>query len=291
LHGRLTLTDAQVERFSVGIRALFQRERETHLFEIFTGNLREFESLLLKVREGLEQKRISDRDLAPIQREADRRVLNVLTAMRTCLDHWETILTRRHGKDSPEAARFKDACSREYDRHFAYRFAYKLRNYAQHCGLPVGDIRLVSRSRVFLLDPSGGPTKRMVSPSKDRDEAVFRFRRSDLLDEYDGWGTLHAELAARHADIDVARQLRAMAQALNRINVKVLAISARRVRAHASYLRGLMELVRDEDSRRVPIVFSFRHGARARSHIKLRHFPISQMRDLLPRDTYLQALP
>jgi hypothetical protein len=130
----------------------------------------------------------------------------------------------------------------------------------------------------------------MVSPSRERDQAVLLFRRKDLLNEFDGWGTVQAELHRRRNDINVAPQLRSMAHALHRINATVLAISAKGARPHARFLRGLMELVRDNDTRRVPIVFTMQRGTGERKRIKLRHFPIAQMRQLLPSDTYLQAL-
>jgi hypothetical protein len=58
--------------------------------------------------------------------DANRRILNFLYSFRTFLDHWETKLKRRYGKDSEQVRRFKAACSDAYDSCFSYRFIYKL---------------------------------------------------------------------------------------------------------------------------------------------------------------------
>src|SRR5205823_3022484 len=63
----------------------------------------------------------------------NRHLLNFLASIRAFLDHSETALIRRYGKGSAEFDAFRLAKAREYDEHFAYRFLYALRNYAQHC--------------------------------------------------------------------------------------------------------------------------------------------------------------
>ena len=100
LQGLVTLSADERERFRAAQAALSERERDAHLFEILEGNMAEFAGLLEGVTEALRENRISHADLRLIHRETDRRLLNVLTAMRTFLDHWETNLKRRYGKTS-----------------------------------------------------------------------------------------------------------------------------------------------------------------------------------------------
>ncbi len=88
--------------------------------------------------------------------------INWLTTVRLFLDHEETRLKRRYGHKSPQVERFKSACSEAFDSSFAYRFLYKLRNYAQHAGMPLSQITLRApldgESRVqridFVLEPA-----------------------------------------------------------------------------------------------------------------------------------------
>ena len=68
--------------------------------------------------------------------EVNKYIKNFLYSIRTFLDHTETNLKRRYGKNSERFNDFKKACSEAYDNNFSYKFIYKLRNYVQHCGMP-----------------------------------------------------------------------------------------------------------------------------------------------------------
>lgn len=81
----------------------------------------------------------------------NRRLSNFLSSFRAFLDHSELRIKRQYGNTSAEAVAFKSACSLVFDRSFAYRFAYKLRNYSQHFGLPIGHIQGEAK-----LDPATG---------------------------------------------------------------------------------------------------------------------------------------
>ena len=58
--------------------------------------------------------------------EVNRHFLNFLSSFKTFLDHSETSLKRRFGKESDEVKRFKQACSEAFDSHFEYRFFYRV---------------------------------------------------------------------------------------------------------------------------------------------------------------------
>lgn len=76
--------------------------------------------------------------------DLNRLLLNFLSSVRMFLDHKETILKRKFGPDSAEVLAFKNEIAVAYDTQFEYRFCYKLRNYAQHCGLPINPIEMSS---------------------------------------------------------------------------------------------------------------------------------------------------
>jgi hypothetical protein len=65
--------------------------------------------------------------------------MNFLSSFLSFLDHSET-----HFADADVSGmwkrRFKDCRAAFFDTVFAYRFLYGLRNYVQHCGLPLGGI-------------------------------------------------------------------------------------------------------------------------------------------------------
>ncbi len=107
--------------------------------------------------------------------EMNRRFLNFLSMARSYLDHTETHLKRRFGGDSKEHLAFKKFTGQQFDGTFAYRFFAKLRNYAQHCGMPVHHIGFS-----FTGNPNG---KGMLA------QLVFAFDRDKLLTGFDGWGS------------------------------------------------------------------------------------------------------
>ena len=114
----------------------------------------------------------------------NRHIMNLLTAVRTFLDHTERNLTHRHGKDSQQFQAFKKATAEAYDSSFAYRFLYKLRNYVQHCGMPIGKISINTRL--------GEETPPSMSQSLE-----VAFSRDGLLSNFDSWGTqIKSELAS-----------------------------------------------------------------------------------------------
>ncbi|MBS4022539.1 MAG: hypothetical protein KGZ79_08960 [Dethiobacter sp.] len=107
--------------------------------------------------------------------DVNRLILNFLSIFRTFLDHSEASIKKGHGKDSNQFRQFKDVCTEFYDNDFSYRFIYKLRNYAQHCGMPVGNLEVSSK----LIEPDRKETQHSLK--------VF-FNKEELLDRYDSWG-------------------------------------------------------------------------------------------------------
>lgn len=75
---------------------------------------------------------------------------NYIFSIKTFLDHAETDLKRRYGEESFSYNEFKKITSFKYDNIFAYRFIYNLRNYAQHCGMSIVDIK----TKVSIYKPT-----------------------------------------------------------------------------------------------------------------------------------------
>lgn len=64
------------------------------------------------------------------------RLANLLSTCRAYIDQTKKHLTSLHPPDSDISA-FKEACSYEYDNRFGFRFMEAMRNYSQHCSLPL----------------------------------------------------------------------------------------------------------------------------------------------------------
>lgn len=116
----------------------------------------------------------------PSQHDLQHAMTDWLTNLRAFDDQTMHALSKRYGKESAECAVFKAACSAEYDRVFAYRFAYRLRNYAQHVGRPI----------------QHSSTRSSDDPADTRVIGEIHFDSDYLLWEYDAWAVVRDELAA-----------------------------------------------------------------------------------------------
>src|SRR5205085_8692409 len=70
-------------------------------------------------------------------REVNRAIVNYLTSVRLYLDHVQTRVTRYYGPGSIMLTRWRSIASTVHDSSAAYRIIYNLRNYVQHCGMPI----------------------------------------------------------------------------------------------------------------------------------------------------------
>ncbi|UZD95722.1 hypothetical protein LOY64_01535 [Pseudomonas corrugata] len=77
--------------------------------------------------------------------DVNRHFLNFLSAVRQFLDHTETRLKRLYANNPEIFKAFKKRTAKAFDSVFAYRLLYKLRNYSQHCGAPIGIVEYESK--------------------------------------------------------------------------------------------------------------------------------------------------
>jgi hypothetical protein len=141
--------------------------------------------------------------------DSNRHLLSYLASVRTYLDHTERRLKREYGHSGP-FAKFKQARSAAYDQSFAYRFLDQLRNYGQHCGLPIGHVELHS-----TIDVADGQRRR---------RAAFGFDPRDLLARGgDTWKkNVRTELSAMTGVLEVDPILEEMASQLAVIEAATL---------------------------------------------------------------------
>lgn len=121
--------------------------------------------------------------------EANRLLINYFTAFRTYIDHTERILKNHFGKASNEPLKFHEETSFVYDRSFAYRLVYKLRNYTQHCGMPVGYVSFNTDKADKLQNMVG--------------DFALMLDRDHLLKDYDSWSTLKDEISKQKELFDL----------------------------------------------------------------------------------------
>jgi len=174
-----SITESEFNELRKHISNLFEHKIHQELFAIFIINFLDFNEYfkaeikkLIKNHGNLLENNLVDMQI--IYRNANRLFLNYLSSGRTLLDHTETYLKRKYGKSSKEILKFKYKTNKVYDESFEYRFMYKLRNYAQHCGLPINEI-------IYSINNNREKNERKLNLNP-------MFNVDKLLDNYDGWG-------------------------------------------------------------------------------------------------------
>lgn len=158
--------------------------------------------------------------------DLNRRLLNFMSSVRTYLDHTETRLKRRYGPKDSRVKGFKQACAQEYDGVFSYRFLYKLRNYAQHCGLPIGKVQIEAEG----FEEDGLKHSRYV--------VSIEFARDELLSRFDWTPGLASEIRDQPEFFSVCHHIMNVMQCLDRIHASV-------IRSELMDLSSRVEMVRE----------------------------------------------
>jgi hypothetical protein len=229
----LELSHEEYERCVQACHALDTYKRDAQLFQIVLWNHEEFKELIDRYLTAYIEKNFDGLPARSPDLNLNRCLLNLLSAIRSYLDYVETSVKRKYGDASLNAAKFKKYCSDAYDSNFSYRFLYRLRNYAQHCGLPLTKISFNS-----------GTSKR--GPELVHHSLDVGIGRDELLDSNFNWGNLLKEIADQPTLIDVTYHVNQMMSRLKDIHSNYLVDEFVGLRTHASYIRGLIQKIPTE---------------------------------------------
>jgi len=115
------LSETEINSISLHCDILNKFDKYTEKFRIFKNSYFDLKNLL---------------QTDDPENKNTRLILELMSAFRALLDHWETELKRKFGKQSKEVGIFKSVTNNEYDEKFSYRFISGLRNYIQHVSMP-----------------------------------------------------------------------------------------------------------------------------------------------------------
>jgi hypothetical protein len=150
--------------------------------------------------------------------------LNWLFSARIHIEHTEIQLKRRYGKNSEEFKTFDLATSREYDGRFGYSFMSRLRNFAQHYGLP----------------PLVGRIHADVDEDPQRWLELY-FEKSRLLG-FKKWSSVRDEIEAIPGEeVHLEDLIEQMMEGLSSIEGIVQELDARLMRQHLELLRAYLD--------------------------------------------------
>lgn len=160
----------------------FVEYNETDLRNHFETTLKDF------LRKSASWNGIKKVDNAAAFLHANRLLLNYLSSIRTFLDHSEAFLKRKYADNSIYVAGYQKMTSVFFDNSFAYRFFYKLRNFAQHVGLPIDQVEFSSK----------------YSPNRQINGSLkITFNRDELLSSYKEWGKVKTDLQSMNEEFEV----------------------------------------------------------------------------------------
>jgi hypothetical protein len=216
-------------------------------------------------KEYMETRHMNAQKLDEISADFSRLLLNLMSMFRSLLDHTDTSLTRESGTNSTEYSRWKNCLSNEFDSVFAYRFFYKLRNYAQHVGMP--------------------PIGISFSESANEENTTLRLdlSRDLLLEEKDIWSTsIRKELELHAPQIPLLDVLDNWSVSFNRIATELLKIRSNVAKDSAERIFGLRKKLDICDSGSICIGTQFastnKPGALA---LNLHHVPEEKARFII----------
>jgi hypothetical protein len=151
------------------------------LYEFVKVNFIDFWNYLFKICEQYRLYYISDfSELIDPVLFSNQKLANILSSFRTYQDYLKHIISETLGDKSTEYKTFEKILVKIYDSNFSYRFFYRLRNYIQHCGLPIKKISYDAK----LMNKEPIEWAQFVNLKIDR----------DMLLKFQGWSTVKKEI-------------------------------------------------------------------------------------------------
>ena len=243
IKGIRKLSDSEFEEFKKANSHLIQFTRDQNLFNIVRLNFEDYVKLLNEyLQEFIQNPRTIQSKMPMMFLNINRLIINYLSAIRTFLDHSETNLKKRYESDPQRITSFKNACSKEYDNNFSYRFVYELRNYVQHCGMPLGSLALGAS----LVNPVTNKAKRVME---------VKFVRDELLEDSKWKAQIRDEIQKLPQEFDITSHLSEMMKCIKRINLILIEKEVSELIKNAKFLEKIVNETKKEQG--VPCVIQY----------------------------------
>ncbi len=220
------LNDVEYAKYREEAQHLFRFQSIIQLFSIVQLNLSDYQTLLEEYfNEYIKRTPMSYPQIDDMILNVNRHILNYLSAARTFIDHSHRDLSEVYGKNSDRYLNFKNECSSAYDNYFSYRFLEELRNYAQHCGMPVSALRFHTE------DTDEGYT---------HDSLSVVIRRDEILGGHNWKASIREEIERLPPEFDISPYLFEKMKCLKKINYAIFKGDLPRLTESAEYVRQLV---------------------------------------------------
>lgn len=233
------LTVEQFEKLEESISKIEEFHTTKRLFEFVLLNNEDFFNYLNDTLHQLTEKSfvwngVSRDDSDKVFQNCNRLFLNYLSSVRTFLDHSETFINRKYGNDGKEFLEFKKITAFYFDNSFAYRFFYKLRNYSQHIGLPLGNLNF--------------NTKYNKQENSVNGILKVTFNSEKLLSNYKSWGKVKADLEIMNTEFEVSPLVYEMTQNISQIKEKIEIINKEELINAIKHITEISNYIEDDES-------------------------------------------
>ena len=200
--------------------------------------------------------------------EMNRLLLNYLASFRTFLDHFQTRYSRSPFKGKSYLTEFNKIRSDCFDSSFYYRFFYKLRNFVQHCGLPVQHV--------------------VINEIPNHLDISIGFDRNTLLENYSEWGPVKKWLMQQPEQFEIIPSLEKLKDQIQLIDKVVTTMEI--AIAYDSYKRlvGLINEVAAKYPTGQPFIGRFTRRNTPEASLQMTNFPFHQMSRFLEKQEEIQ---
>lgn len=211
IKGIRELSKQEYDEYTTAKTRLTVFSRDQQLLEVVRMNYYDLQNSLKKHQEEyVKNPSMNFFRMESMYLDLNRHILNYLSTTRAFVDQSRHNISTRCGNNSQRYKNFEKACSTAYDGCFSYRFLDKLRNYVQHCGMPLGKLSL----RSWETDPTA---------KKISHELQVMFNRDELLAaKFDWTSRLKKELQELSAEFEVMHHAGEMMKCIEIINTAAI---------------------------------------------------------------------
>jgi hypothetical protein len=253
------LSELEFVKYSEYIVKLILLRNDENLFKIVVLNYTDLISKIEEVTNQLSEGNINTSEQQYLHLEINRLILNLLSSIRTYLDHTETRLKREYGITSDEYKIFKSETSIAYDENFAYRFLYKLRNYSQHCGLPAGSLQ----------------TNAFTENEVPKYVLKLSLLRDDLLKNFEWGNPITEELRIQEEIFDILSLIKTKFNLLEKINENIKDVAYKHYRGEGFELLNLLQEIVNKDG--APCILKTVEVEKNKTTLSLHWFPFESI--------------
>ncbi len=199
-----TITEEEYENIDKALKEQDDIEQNEKIFKIISGNYTSILKFYLEEKKRLKNTRtITWLYAGKVSLELGRLLLNYLASIKLFLEFNKT----NFEKKSPECFEEFERIRREaYDNTFGFRFLSKLRDYVQHCGLPILSVG------IEVTNPAE------IDHKAVRSEFEVSINKEGLLKASFNWTSkIRKEIEAGPENVDLISVLKGTESEINRI--------------------------------------------------------------------------